>query len=448
MNSKLHFLFTTLVFSLLAVLVLFSCKKDPYEIGIDLLPPSDTINVKSTDTCTVIAYSERIDSIATSNCSALSLGSLDDPVFGKSTISLYTQVQPSSSSVDFGVNPVVDSLVLMLYYSGYYGDTTSQQKVRVYEISDDLHIDSGYFSNQRKQVYPNLLAEKTFKPRPRDSVKVGDNKFAAHLRINLTQFTNYLGNKLLYGPPSVYATTAMFNTFMKGLYVETQQINNGGALLNLDISDRISTMILYFHNQADDSLIYPFLVNTSCARFLHIDHNNYINADQDLKQQILNRDTLLGKNMLYLQGLGGTRIKFRMPYMMNFSKNRKLAINDALLLLENPQTDSSLSAPANLILLRDSAGYVGSVIDENEGSGYFGGMYNKTSRSYYFRLTRHIQKLISGYYPVNRELYIQVNNPLNSIIYPNRVMINGYKPLTPGATPSRFRLQITYTLLN
>ena len=448
MNSKQHFLLFTLVFSLLAVLILFSCKKDPYEIGIDLLPPSDTIKVKTTDTCTVIAYSERIDSIATSNCSALSLGSLADPVFGNSTISLYTQVQPSSSSVDFGVNPVADSLVLMLYYSGYYGDTTYQQKVRVYEVSQDLHIDSGYFSNQNLQIFPNLLSETTFKPKPRDSVKVGQFNYAAHVRINLTKYTNYLANKLLYGPPSVYATTAMFNTFMKGLYIETQGINNGGALLNFDISDKISKMILYFHNQTTDSLSYPFLINTGCARFLHIDHNNYINATQELRQQVINRDTLLGKTMLYLQGLGGTRIKFRMPYMMNFATNRKLAINDALLFLENPQTDTSLGPPSRLILLRDSAGYVGSVIDENEGSSYFGGGYNTSTRSYYFRLTRHIQKLISGYYPVNRELYIQVNNPLNSIIYPNRVMINGYNPIIPGATSSRFRLQITYTLLN
>ena len=88
------------------------------------------------------------------------------------------------------------------------------------------------------------------------------------------------------------------------------------------------------------------------------------------------------------------------------------------------------------------------MIDELEGSSYFGGSYNKTTRSYYFRLTRHVQKLIDGYYTKNRELYIQVNDPMKNIIYPNRVMINGYKPEIPGATSSRFRLQITYTLLN
>jgi len=88
------------------------------------------------------------------------------------------------------------------------------------------------------------------------------------------------------------------------------------------------------------------------------------------------------------------------------------------------------------------------VIDESQGASYFGGMYNSTDRTYYFRLTRHIQKLMTGYYPINRELYIMVNDPLSSTIYPNRVMINGYNPALPGAQSSRFRLQITYTLLN
>ncbi|TRZ73824.1 MAG: DUF4270 family protein, partial [Bacteroidetes bacterium] len=231
MNSKHRILFSFFVVSLLAILILFSCKKDPYEIGLDLLPPSDTIKVKSTDTCTVFAYTVRVDSISTSNCSDLALGSINDPVFGKSTISLYTQVQPTSASVDFGTAPVVDSLILMLYYSGYYGDTTTQQRIRVYEVAGDLHIDSGYYSNRQIQVYPNLLADLSFKPRPKDSIKVGKAMYSAHVRLNLSKQTNYLANKLLYGPPSVYTSSAVFNTFMKGLYIETQPVNNGGALL-------------------------------------------------------------------------------------------------------------------------------------------------------------------------------------------------------------------------
>lgn len=448
MKSKLSFVLPSLVILFLTVLVIYSCKKDPYQVGLDLLPPSDTLKIKSTDTCTVTAYTERVDSIATSNCSALMLGSLADPVFGKTTVSLYTQFQPSSVAVDFGTAPVADSLILMLFYSGYYGDTTTWQKIRVYEVEQDMHLDSGYFSNRQMQVYPTLLAEMSFQPRPKDSVKVNGTMYAAHLRINLNKLTNYFSNKLLYGPPSVYSTAAMFSTFMKGLYIESEALNSGGAFVNFDLSTGASKMELFFHNQVTDSLNYSYLLNSSCARFLHIDHNRYFDAEQGLKQQMLNRDTLLGKNMLYLQGLGGTRIRFRMPYMMNFAKNRKIAINDALLMFNNASSDTTIKPPPQLICIRDSSGLIGSVIDEGEGSAYFGGIYNKTTASYYFRLTRHIQKLITGYYSINRDLCIMVNDPLTNVIYPNRITINGYKPLIPGANPSRFRLLITYTLLN
>lgn len=448
MNSKVLRLLPLLLFTVLLAALQFSCKKEPYEIGLDLLPPGDTLRVFSTDTSTVIAYTVRVDTITTSNCAALSLGSIADPVFGQSTTSFFTQIEPTSSSVDFGTAPQVDSLILMLYYSGWYGDTTVAQRIRVYEVADDMHIDSSYYSNDRMRIYPNMLSEMTFKPRPRDSVKVGENMYSAHIRINLSKLNNYFANKLLYAPNSAYSSSAMFNLFMKGLYVETLPVSSGGALLNFNISESLTKMILYFHNQKQDSLSYPFLLNTGCARFLHIDHNNYYDADQDLKQQIVNRDTLRGRNLLYLQGLGGTRIKFRMPYIQNFAKGKKIAINDALLLLSNPSNDTTLKPPPNLVLLRDSAGYIGSVIDENEGAGYFGGIYNSTSRSYYFRLTRHIQKLIDGYYTKNRELYIQVNDPTKNVIYPNRVMINGYNPSIPGSGQERFKLQITYTVLN
>jgi len=448
LNSKLRLLLSSLVISLLIILVLFSCKKDPYQIGLDLLPPSDTLKVKSTDTCTIIAYTERVDSVSTSNCSALMLGGISDPVFGNSTVSFYTQMQPSSSSVDFGTAPVMDSLILLLYYSGYYGDTTTQQRIRVYEVSGDMNIDSSYYSKRNMPVYPNLLADMTFRPRPKDSVEVAGKMYSAHLRVNLGKITKYLANKLLYAPASVFSTSAVFNVFMKGLYVESEPVSSGGALLNFNISESLSQMMLFFHNQSYDSLSYSFMLSTSGARFLHIDHNNYMNASQDLKQEVVNRDTLLGKNMLYLQGLGGTRIKFRMPYIMNFAKNRKIAINDALVLFNNASSDTTLAPPSPIICIRDSAGLVGSVIDEAEGTSYFGGIYNKTKGTYFFRLTRHIQKLITGYYSINRPLYIQVNDPLSIIIYPNRVTINGYKPVLPGASPARFRLLINYTLLN
>jgi len=432
----------------LLILALFSCKKDPYELGIDLLPPSDTLNVLVTDTCTVVAFSVRNDSIRTDESSNFIVGSILDPVFGKSTAGFYSQVHLGSESPYFGQNPVLDSLVLVLFYNGYYGDTTTMQNIRVYEISQDLNIDSTYWSNQRVATYPSLLANKSFYPHPKDSVKVSGTNIAPHLRINLNKFTNYLGNKILYAPSDVLADNIAFANFFKGLYVEANPVNAAGALLNFSGGNSTSRVEIYFHNSESDSLIYDFMIDETAARFTYIDHNNYLDASPDLKRQILNHDSALGSEQIFLQGLGGVKLKLSFPYMKDFGKDHVIAINDALLMFSNMETDTTLAPPPQLTMFRqDSIGRISFLPDENEGEKYFGGTYNISSRTYFFRITQHIQKVIQHAYPESFDLYILVNNPVKTDMPPYRVMLNGTSPSIPGALTNRFRLKLIYTRL-
>jgi hypothetical protein len=439
---------TSLFVGVLLVLALFSCKKDPYELGIDLLPPSDTLNVLMTDTCTVVAYSVRQDSIRTDESSNFIVGSMLDPVFGKSTAGFYTQVRLGTEGPDFGVNPVLDSLVLVLYYNGYYGDTTTMQNIKVYEISQDLILDSSYWSNQRVETYSSLLANQSFYPHPTDSVKVSGKTMAAHLRINLNRFTNYLGNKILYAPSDVLADNGSFVKFLKGLYVGTNPVSSNGALLNFSGGNSTSRLEIYFHNAESDSLQYDFLIDDKAARFTYIDHNGYLDASPDLKRQMLNHDTALGKNQLFLQGLAGVKLKLQFPYMKDFGKGHIIAINDALLMFSNMETDTTYAPPPQLTMFRqDSIGRISFLADENEGQSYFGGTYNKSNRTYFFRITQHIQKVIQHAYSNSFDLYILVNNPTKSDMPPYRIMLNGTNPFLPGSLSNRFRLKLIYTRL-
>lgn len=448
MKSFFASLPASLLLGVLLVLALFSCKKDPYELGIDLLPPSDTLNVLVTDSCTVVAYSVRHDSIRTDENSNFIVGSMLDPVFGKSTAGFYSQVRLGADSPDFGNNPVLDSLVLVLFYNGYYGDTTTMQNVKVYEISQDLSLDSSYWSNQRVATYPSLLANQSFYPHPNDSVKVSGKNMGAHLRLNLNKFTNYLGNKILYAPSDVLADNNSFVKFFKGLYVETNPINSNGVLLNISSGNSTSRLEIYFHNSERDSLQYNFVIDDKAARFTYIDHNGYLDASPDLKRQMLNHDTTLGANQLFLQGLGGVKLKIRFPYMKDFGKGHIVAINDALLMFSNMETDTTFAPPPQLSLFRqDSIGRISFLADENEGQTYFGGTYNKSSKTYFFRITQHIQKVIQHAYSNSFDLYIQVNNPTKTDMPPYRIMLNGTNPSLPGALTNRFRLKLIYTRL-
>lgn len=437
---------------ILLILALFSCKKDPYEIGIDLLPPSDTLNVKTTDTCTVLAFSVKQDSIRTSNPSSLIVGSIMDPVFGKTTCSFYSQVQLSTTDADFGTNPILDSLILKLYYIGYTGDTTTRQNIKVYEMSQDIHFDSSYFSNQTIGAYSTMLADLNFFPHPTDSVMVSGSKEQAQLHINLSNLTNYLGNKILYAPSSVLESNEAFKKFFKGLHIACTPVNGKGALLNFQTANGLSKLVVYYHdgtNPSNDSLSFEMPLNESCARFVNIDHNGYLDAGQDLKRQLLNHDSAQGANQIFLQGLGGIKIKVKIPYISNFGKGKVVAINDALLMLKTPETDTVYPPPPSITMIRqDSIGRIGLLVDDLEGSAYFGGIYDKDKRTYFFRITQHMQKMMANYYKNHFDLYIVVSNPILNILNPGRVILNGTDPRFTGNLSDRLQLKVTYTILN
>jgi hypothetical protein len=427
---------------------LYACKKDPYTLGLSILPPTDTLSIKTVDTSTIVAYSVIQDSIRTDENKTNILGSIVDPVFGKTTASFCTQIRLSSEGVDFGIDPVLDSVVLMLRYSSIYGNADALQNVKVYELNESITVDSTYYSNHKIRYYNTLLADYTFRPDLEDSVSIYGTKVLPHLRINLSKQTNYFGNKILYAPEDILLKNAKFVNFINGLYLQSSAVNFDGSLISFNMSSPLTKMVVYFHNQDTtgklrDSLNYDFLINELCSRINTFDHNNYVEASPEFKNQVLNHDTLQGKNTLFLQGLSGVRIKFRLPFIKDFGD--KFALNTALLILKDVETDTTLAPPPQLTLVQeDSVGKLHSVIDEGEGSTYFGGNYVTSDRSYHFRITRHIQQVIQGKIK-NNDLYLMVNNPVSSVLTPNRMIGAGTQPDLPGTSENRFQLQIVYT---
>jgi hypothetical protein len=145
--------------------------------------------------------------------------------------------------------------------------------------------------------------------------------------------------------------------------------------------------------------------------------------------------------------LGGVKIRLRIPNIKNYNKLGKIALNSAVLVLKNFETDTTLKPPPSLTLVRiDSVGKVGFLIDENEGSAYFGGTYNKTNRTYEFRITRHLQQILNGTQK-NYDLQLMVNDPTVNGLYPYRVILNGTKPSLPVSPSDRIQLKLVYTKL-
>lgn len=242
-NRLAQFLF------LLLLLVFFTRCEEPDLVGMDVQPGSDKFNSSYTDTLSLLAFSEKVERINTDELVYNLLGSCNDPAFGTTTASFYTQLRLSGNNVNFGVNPVADSLVLRLLIKDVYGDTSAIHKIRVYEVSKPFYRDSTYYSNTRLPLYGTLLAEQDVQFRKKDSVKVGTQMLAPHIPIRL--FTSVLGDKILNasGTGDLKDNTSFAN-FINGLYVSVETAQGTGSIVYLELTNAVSQLTLYYHNDS------------------------------------------------------------------------------------------------------------------------------------------------------------------------------------------------------
>jgi hypothetical protein len=448
LKSNLFRILNIPVFLVILIFFVLSCKKDPYQVGMNLLPATDTLNLKTTDTAFIMAYSVLQDSVRTDETTLSILGSLMDPIFGSTTAGFYMQYNLSAEAPVFGTNPKLDSVVLSIPYGSIYGDTTARQHFKVYEISKDFYYDTSYYSTRSLPNYGLLLADYSFIPRRYDSLTIGTLKEAPCIRFRLDQYSNYFGNKILNAPVASISTNPNFILFMKGLYIESVPAVYGGALMSFDPTSTLSEVILYYHNSSDTSLQFVLGGYSTSARFNHFDHNNYINATSQFRQQVIQHDSTLGKKNLYIQGLGGVRVKLHFPFLKSFGKSGRIAINSAVLTIKNSQTDTTLAPPVTLTLVTvDSAGNIAFLPDESEGAGYAGGSYQNNTRTYFFRISRYMQQVLDGKLK-NTYMYLEANDPTAAVLVTNRVMMTGTKPQLPAISTDRISLKVIYTRLH
>lgn len=429
---------------LITALLFTTCKKENNDLGLEIQPPSDKLNVFSTDTTSVIAYSQIVDSVKTDETSVSLLGSILDPVFGKSTASFFTQLRLSQSAVSFGTNPVLDSLILSLKYKGYYGDTNAVMTVRVFELAEQIQIDSQYYSQQSVAVKETLLGQKTFTPDFTNDMILGGDTLAPHLRVNLGTLTSELANKLFNAPADSMANNGSFLNYFYGLYVTAEPANSDGVIIYLDLLSSLSEMTLYYHNDTEDSLSFEYLINSNCARFGNYSHD-YSLGSPAFKTQAIDKDTTLGKSICYVQALGGVKTFVRFPSIKNYYSNGKIAVNEARLFLSCYESDPGLEVASTLVLVKRKAegGYT-ITNDQLDGADYFGGYYDKDNHGYWFRITSTIQELMRSSDPdYGLEIYVS-----GGAVNAQRVLLNGTSPQLPSAPEDRMKLIITYTTLN
>jgi hypothetical protein len=434
-RKLLHFI------CLLPLVLLLSCEKDPDLVGMDITPEQDQLFVNITDTFTINAYSVTEDSLITASTSLNLVGGAYDPVFGKVTAGFATQLFLSSVNPSFGTHPVMDSLVLILAYNGYYGDTNTLQTLHVYELDETIYLDSTYYST-RPALHKGVdYAHHTFYPRPTDSLVIGEDTVPPILRLNLGKIRPDLAEKILNTPTENLVSNSKFIEYFKGIYVSADPVNYGGSILYFNLQSGNTRFRMYYHNSDEDSLYYDFTVSTYSARYNNFNHYNYAFANQAFRHQVIYKDTALGNELLYIQGLSGCKVKMKFPFLKQWAATHKVAINEAQLILPVYEDSPELAPVIKLLpVLIDEDGGYSSLPDASSSYGdyYFGGSYSSGMNEYRFRITHYIQNLIKENY-VDRGMYMQVSG---ASVRANRVLLSGAKHSTRP-----MKLRITYSYL-
>jgi len=421
-------LFTTIL------LVSQSCNKEPSSIGLNLRDRDDLLGATFTDTTTLIAYSVLEDSLSTTNLVSNYLGYLKDNVFGAVTAGIYTQFIPSENNVDLD-GAVLDSIVLTLRYTGgFYGDTLNPFAIKVYRLRDEISSTERYNQKSSIEHYGiNLTYESDFRlyPTPTSRARL-DTMLEPHVRIRLS---DDLGNEFLE-KYSQMATANSFKEFFKGLYICAEQYSGNGSLVNFTLTSALSGIQLYYKRGDGTPRRFSFIIRSPDAVRFNTYHHDHELGALNFVNQVVHKDTMLGKETLYVQAMGGVKTKITFPNLKAL-KDKRMVINKAELIITNIGEDLHLYPPPTRLTIYGVNAAGTNVFIRDDGTSYFGGNYDATKKEYRFRITRHVQDIILR--DLQPSIYLVV---AGAAANPNRLILNGTHP---NNGTSRLRLEIYYT---
>ena len=434
-------------FPLLGLIIILlnfsSCKKDPEQITLKQISDSK-INYIPSDSTTILAYSAIDDSVKTTSLSYYLLGSINDPIFGKTTAGIYSQFTFDTTTISFGSSPVCDSLVLTLAYTGaYYGDTNSLQNVKVFELDDTISNSNSipYYATSSIPAR-TLLGSKIFKGRTHKNIIIGTDTLHPNLRIKL-DLNNQCIQHLLSADSASLASPENFIKYFKGLYITTDPLDHGGAIYYLNLAKTLTSLTLYYHNSSTQNIARNFVVNSYCRSFTHFNHYNYSQAVALLTQNFTTKNYHNGDSTLFLQSMSGVRIKLKIPYINSYSSKGNIFVNRAELIIPVDTIEASykkFSPPGNIYLWTvDSRGIMLQLKDFSN-INYLEQAYDTIRKAYVCDISEYFQKRINNKSILDDGLFVVVADRAATS---NRAIING-----PKRYKNRMKLNLTYIKIN
>ena len=417
---------------LLSVFFIVSCKKKENPLGQNTIDQNELLGSAGIDTFTLQTYSYFDDSVVSDNALLTLLGSYNDPVFGPVNAEIYTEVLLSGSNPDFGIldSVKIDSMILSLEYSGSYGKS-GVQNIEVYEIGEDLYIDSTYYSFTTKThatgtnlVMPGMGA---IDLDPEKLTVVGGDTLSPQLRIPLD--TNLARTFMIDANSGSgnWVDDETFTAYFNGLHIVTNnglQASGDGGVFYFSLNVSNSKMTIYYH-QSGTAKEFDFIINSNAADFNHVDIDNSMT---DVATVLA--DTVSGQKQFYSQSFG-SRAVVRFDGINNLPKTA--VIHKAILDLPVSYQTNGLYPPGlNLS--------VATTLEQGSTKLYgvnASAVYSDFTKSYSVDLRAYVQAIVNG----ELDHYGLVFSPVLHSTSVQRIIFNG--PLTDNKKKPSLRILYT-----
>jgi len=434
-----------------SIALLLNACKEPDGLGLDVLPDGQQYPIAWVDTFTVEAITVYEDSVKTSGIGppTFLIGDFGDPIFGRVQSQLFTQIRLLGENVSFGANPILDSVVLNLAYSGSYGYTDKLRgtmKLGVYEVNNDIKDTVAHYSNNEQQTEATPIGQIEFRPDLFSEIFLegAADPLPPSLRIPLD---SAFGSRIMKSMN--LANNGTFLTEFKGINIRSESLDmmsGFGSILYFNLASGASKLEIHYHihvaNPANpDSIVY---LQTNLGIFQQFATHTVFT--HEFSQEIVDAvsgTTVAGADKLYASPMSGVKMKLKFPFLQELNKLGIVAINKAEIVIPiDEDIDLEHEVPISLVYrqILDATGTNGFTADYNPNSlAYYGGVYNSTKKEYVFNAAQYIQSVLNSPEDENRGLFVQ--QPGTSI-YGRRAVFSGPQRLTRP-----MQLRLTYTII-
>lgn len=425
------------------------------------------------------------DSLPSGRLGYGTLGQTKDNVFGARKNSLLLQFLPNSmpyddTSKNYGLNPIVDSIYIVMAHNEFRGDTSVEQNFDVYNLNIVPEIPLSRDSVYRAKFDATpLLGDKLF------TFKHSGTEGMAARMMPTEKGKEYL-NKIVNLDWDTYKSNEGFRENFEGLYITpSDPVGTAAAAYTSDLSNSGMIMFVRNHDEIDPSAIYDTIV----TRFTFRDSDDYdetydittawdnvsINmtsfdyagsAIEPLKAASNDFENEVTTDRGYVQTMGGvgTRLRLTDDFIEDlealYDKNSEdILINQAMLYIDLEATgdltetlDEALprmGGYTNLPFLRPIPDYqyAAELTQREEDSTYrlpYGGYLNRSNSRYEIDLSAYVQRLIHT--PDYKDEPYDVSTFF--LLGPDATDVFGFgKSVLRNDAANPIRMRVTYTLI-